>query len=50
MGMVEGRAKIADVLAYWNGLGLQNIDIIATEQRHQHEFIVLWPFACFGLD
>ena len=47
MGMEEGRAKIADVLADWDGLRLQNVDVIATEQRHQRQFIVLWPIKYF---
>ena len=42
--------KIADVLADWNGLGFQNVHVIATEQRHLHQFIVLWPIHFFELD
>ena len=47
MGMEEGRAKNGDVFAYWNGLELQKVNVIATEQRHRHQFIVLWPIDFF---
>ena len=40
MGMEDGRAIEMDAFVDWNGLGVQNVDAIATGQRQRHRVIV----------